>query len=223
MNNNQLVEFSDLMDSVMPVYRMEVSAATKKIWWALLVKFELQDVAQAFAEHLRVNSNTITPADIIKQLDRIRPDGRLGVEEAWAMMARDESETVVVTEEMMEAMRFAQPLLNEGDQIGARMAFKEAYLYIVDTNRRTGVVPRWFPSIGTDKESRDKAVSEAVRLGRLPASHAIGLMAPDKVPTMLEMAGEKALALEYKPSSNSDIADRIAALYGALSRKSVQT
>jgi len=221
MIERDVVAFAELMDAALPVYRMECSTATKKLWWNLLSPYQIEVVAQAFAEHLRANGDTITPNHIIKQVERICPDGRLGVEEAWAMMARDESETVVVTEEMMEAMRFAQPLLNEGDRIGARMAFKEAYLLIVDNNRRTGVAPKWFPSIGTDKESREKAISEAVRLGRLPTSHAIGLMAPDKVSEMLEMAGESTLALQYKKPSSDDVAEKIAAAKAALIRKMV--
>jgi hypothetical protein len=213
MNDNQKQKFSDLMDAVMPVYRMETSTATKKLWWGLLVGYDLDDVAQGFAEHLKAvpPHNTITPAHVIQQIDRIRPDGRLGVEEAWSMVARDESATSVVTSEMMEALRFAQPLLNEGDSIGARMAFKEAYKHIVDDARRAGKKPQWFVSMGSDKNGRDAPIAEAVRLGRLGVEHAIGLIAPEQVHSMLEAAGESKLALEYKQPEAEEFRMRIEA------------
>jgi hypothetical protein len=114
------------------------------------------------------------------------------------MIPRDEYASAVMTEEMADAMRIAKPLLDEGDQVAARMTFKEAYTRIVDANKRNGIKPRWFPSLGHDKEGREPAIAEAVRLGRMGAQHAISLSAPDKVASMLQLAGETTLALEHK-------------------------
>lgn len=203
MNENQKQEFSDLMDATMPVYRMEASTATKKLWWGLLCGYELGDIAQGFAEHMRAvpPHNTITPAHVIQQIDKIRPDGRPGADEAWAMIPMDEYASAVMTQEMADALHIAQPLLDAGDKIAARMSFKEAYNRIVDANKRNGVKPSWFPSLGRDKEGREAMLAEAVRLGRLSADHAIGLIAPDKVAPMLQSAGKETLALEYKMPS----------------------
>lgn len=127
----------------------------------------------------------LTYGAIKSAIERINPDGRPGADEAWAMIPRDEFTSAVMTEEMAEALHIAQPLLDEGDQVAARMAFKEAYARIVDANKRNGIKPKWFPSLGHDKEGREVVLVEAVRLGRLGVEHAAKLLPPDKKQTLL--------------------------------------
>jgi hypothetical protein len=188
MNNNQRKEFSDLMDSVMPIYRMEASSATKTLWWNLLAGYELPDVANAFAEYLRSNKFAPTPADIVAMVDKLKPDGRPGADEAWSMIPRDEYASAVLNEEMMAALGIAQPLLNEGDQVAARMAFKEAYTRLVDSSKRAGTPVRWFPSLGDDKNGRESVLIEAVRLGRLPRSQVVELLPYANIPEQTQVA-----------------------------------
>jgi hypothetical protein len=207
MNNSDADAFSKLLDAVFPIYRMEASTGTKKLWWNLLLGYPITDVAHAFEEHLRTNKFAPTPADIVSIIGKLRPDGRLGADEAWAMIPRDEYKSVVMTDEMAEALRFAQPLLDEGDQVAARMAFKEAYTTIVDEHKRANTKPRWFPSLGQDKEGRESVLAEAVRLGRLSAEQAMGLLPPEKIVQMLESAGRNDLALEHKPSDEIALAN----------------
>lgn len=143
-----------------------------------------QDLAQYPAEvtiaalaNLRKEKNArFSTGAVIEQIERIQPDGRPGADEAWAMIPRDEYTSAVMTTEMAEALGIAQPLLNEGDQVAARMAFKEAYTSLVDEAKRAGKAPEWFPSLGHDPRGREAVLEEAVRLGRLPASQAAGLL-----------------------------------------------
>lgn len=95
--------------------------------------------------------------------------------EAWAMAlaARDEANTVVWTEQIAEAMGIAQPVLDLGDETGARMAFREAYDRILRERRQP---PRWFASLGSDPGRRAAALDSAVRSGRLTERHAAGLL-----------------------------------------------
>lgn len=107
----------------------------------------------------------LTLADIIARLD----DGRPGPDEAWAMIPRSESETVVWTGEMAQALSVAQPLLDAGDQVAARMAFREAYARLVTQARADRLPVRWMPSLGHDRDGREQKLREAVHLGRLHA------------------------------------------------------
>lgn len=100
--------------------------------------------------------------------DRI-DDGRPGVEQAWAMLPRDEHASVVWTEDMREAWAAALPLLVDGDRIAARMAFKEAYTARVTQARAERRPVCWGASLGMDRHARGAVVAEAVRLGRLSA------------------------------------------------------
>lgn len=111
-------------------------------------------------------------AAVISRID----DGRPGPEEAWAMLPQDESATVVWTEEMCQAWGAALPLLRDGDKIGARMAFKEAYAKKVMDARDQRRPAKWTASLGDDKSGREPALKAAVEKGRLSAPHVRALL-----------------------------------------------
>ena len=127
--------------------------------------------------NLRREQGKFTLGAIIKNIELLQPDGRLGAEEAWALYPHNEADSAVITDEMAQAMQAAQPLLQEGDKIAARMSFKEAYNRITTQNKMNGVKPKWFLSLGHRKEGRDIVIAEAVRLGRLTQDHAITIAA----------------------------------------------
>ena len=128
--------------------------------------------------NVRKTSRFFNLAVIIEELEKLNPDGRLGSDEAWALYPHNEASSAVITDEMAAAMQVAYPLLQEGDNVGARMSFKEAYNRIVNQNKMNGIAPKWFPSLGTDKDSRQLVIDEAVRLGRLTQDHALSLLPP---------------------------------------------
>jgi hypothetical protein len=108
----------------------------------------------------------LTVQDVVSRLE----DGRPGPEEAWATVPKSEAETVVWTDEMAVALRVAQPLLDAGDRVGARMAFKEAYQQEVARARDAGRAVKWQISLGHDREGREAALLQAVEQGRVAFS-----------------------------------------------------
>lgn len=140
----------------------------------------------------------LTIADVISRID----DGRPGAEEAWAMIPRDEATSVVWSEEMAQAYGKAAPLLDEGDKIGARMAFKEAYAKLVAEARDRKAPPKWTPSLGDDVNGRQLALIDAVRANRMGIDHATSLLAayPDLQEGLLRLAGPKNHPLLAAPS-----------------------
>ena len=130
-----------------------------------------------------------TPSDVIAQIDgRKADDGRPGADEGWAIAvrARDESATVVWTEELAQAWGVARSVIDLGDEVGARVAFREAYERLVTEARRAGVAPRWTASLGTDPGQRVATVREAVAAGRIGHSALPALEAPKRDPAALE-------------------------------------
>jgi hypothetical protein len=155
------------------------------VWWTKLEAFPIEAVAAAFSKHLDVSEFAPTPAAILKHLPR-ESDGRPGADEAWAiaLRSRDERDTVVWTEEIAEAFEAAKPVL-DGDEIGARMAFRDAYTRICERNRVANQSAKWVVSQGFDAARREEVVSQAVRAGRLSLTHAIAavpLLAGDSHP-----------------------------------------
>jgi hypothetical protein len=197
----------------------EISPAAAMVTAQDLSQYPHDVVMQAMANLRRDAKARFSTGAIIEQIEKLQPDGRQGADEAWAMIPMDEYTSAVMTQEMAEAMHIAQPLLDAGDKIAARMSFKEAYNRIVESNKRNGVKPSWFPSLGQDKEGRDTVLAEAVRLGRIGVDHAIGLLPPEKIAPMLQSAGKENLALEYKLPSTEETMGRIQAMKDALKSK----
>lgn len=144
------------------------SEAAARVFVDDLARFPESAVIGALARCRREVKGILTVQDVVSRLD----DGRPGVEEAWAMMPFDESQSVVWSDEMAQAFGVARGLLDDGDRVAARMAFKESYLRLVASARDAGRPVNWTPSLGFDKNARDAVLTEAVEHGRLAYEHA---------------------------------------------------
>lgn len=124
---------------------------------------------------VRRECRRLTVADVVDRMQSA--DGRPGADEAWAtaMLALDEAETVVWTQEASQAFEVARPLLEIHDKTGARMAFRDAYERITRDNRASGIKARWIASLGWDAERRTTVLTAAVEAGE---SYARGLLPP---------------------------------------------
>jgi hypothetical protein len=117
----------------------------------------------------------LTTQDVTSRID----DGRPGVEQAWAMMPHDEDTSVVWSDEMAEAHGTARPLLEQGDRVGARMAFKETYAKLVSDARDQRKPANWSPSFGNDMLGRQRALIEAVNHKRMDVERALTMLPPE--------------------------------------------
>lgn len=212
MQNTDMAQFGTMLDAVCSLLSRgayQPSPTNTALYFRSLAKFSLAEVRAAFDAHVADPQRgrfVPVPADILAQLEGIAAqDGRPGVEEAWALAMRstDEGDTIVWTSEVAEAMGICSPILSAGDEVGARMAFKEAYARIIDGARRARIAPQWTPSIGHDPERRESAIAAAVKAGQLstnefaalpaPRGHIPLLAAPERGIPAEALAGLKAL------------------------------
>ena len=152
------------------------------MFFRALSAHSLPDVQRGFDAHVKdpeAGRYQPVPSHILAQIEgRMADDGRPGPAEAWAKSVRaaDEGATVVWTEEMAQAWGVAAPLMANGDDVGACMAFRESYSRMVDEARRARRVAVWSASLGFDADRRKEALSDA----RLPAPDLLALAAPVK-------------------------------------------
>lgn len=137
-----------------------------------LSSFDEKAVLKALSKCRREIKGRLTLAEIITRID----DGRPGAEEAWAMLPRDEGTTVVWTEEMCQAWATVQTLVDDGEVVAARMAFKEAYSRLVNEAREARTPAKWTVSLGHDVAGRKTVLLMAVAKRRLTAEHACSLI-----------------------------------------------
>lgn len=151
-----------------------------------LSQYPERQVIKALARCRKEVRGLLTVSDVVSRLE----DGRPGVEEAWAMLPRNEASSCVWTAEMREAYAVAAPLIAEGDEIAARMAFKEVYTRELIQAREEARPADWQPSLGTDPRGREAAINAAVEKGRISATHAAGLLpAPESYAATSVVAG----------------------------------
>lgn len=144
-----------------------------------LSAYPKEQVLKALERCRREVRGLLTVADVINRMS----DGRPAPDEAWAIALRglDEAETVVWTAEIQAALAAAQPVLDLGDEIGARMAFKDAYARLVAEARDARRPANWSASLGWNVERRIKVIDDGVRAGLLSAPAVAGLLPPPQV------------------------------------------
>ena len=181
MDKRDYDTFCQLIDAAYEMHFKTLSPKAKALFFSALQGYPLGEVRLALSGHVadRVNGRfPPQPAHLAAQIDAMHGgDGRPGPEEAWAMavLAGDEGRTVVWTTEMRDAFALCRPLLARGDEIGARMAFKDAYVRLCAEAQQAGRGTAWEASLGWDMAQRGAALGEAVRRGRL-AQDAVALM-----------------------------------------------
>lgn len=155
----------------------------KAVWAETLGALSRDDLAAGVAGCMEREWPPTLPefVKLCRQARSDKPGGHPTANEAWALVlaSADESDTVVWTEQIAEAAGIARPVLDAGDEVGARMAFRDAYDRIL---RERPESPRWFASLGSDAGRRAAAIDKAVRAGLLTQHHAAGLLPAPKDP-----------------------------------------
>lgn len=172
LSSDDVAELAAALCATAETLGQTLSASAAELMAEDLAEHPMQAIAGALKACRRELTGKLTLAAILQRVQST--DGRLERDEAWsiALTSADERETVVLTDEIAEAMSVARPVLDAGDKVGARMAFLAAYDRLVADARRAAVPARWSVSLGHDPELRARAIEQAVSLKRLPADEA---------------------------------------------------
>jgi hypothetical protein len=214
MDARQKPEFLKMLAKLMGSYGKPLpEAGLLSAWWEDLEPFPLPVVAMAFSQYRDENGEFApVPAGIAKRCKLM--DGRPTDEEAWAiaLTSRNEEDTVVWTAEAAEAFGICSPILALGDEVGARMAFKDAYNRLVSMARASGKPVAWNASLGWDVRKREAAIARASVAGLLSAPVAQALlpnysgagMQEEKSPEGLEKLKEELAKLQAGWALNAE-------------------
>lgn len=177
-------QFAKLMDQAYALHMKTLPLEAKMIFFKAMEPYPLEVVSRALTATIRDPQRgqyPPKPADLIAQIQGVAgDDGRPGAEEAWAiaLTSRDESDTVVWTQETAEAFAICSPIMELGDEVGARMAFKEAYQRLTSQSRNANIPVQWSASLGWNLERRTTVLTKAATAGLLAAPVVAGLLPP---------------------------------------------
>jgi hypothetical protein len=170
-----------------------------EIWWKALCNYPDGAVMAAAERHIMSSKFKPQLADIKEYCDAQISGQWLGPDEAWALMPKSESDSAMLTDEIAQAIAAATPLLEMGDKVAARMAFKDAYTRLVEAAKIAGRQPRYFPSFGEDRAGRVQMLANAVQRGQVTIDRAIEWQ-PEQATDIVRMAGVKSHPLLAAPS-----------------------
>ena len=182
-----------------------------------LAEYPAQAVERALSRARREVTGRLTLAAILSRLE----DGHPGPEAAWAMCPKSEGDSAVWTDEVASAFDACRHLLADGETTAARMAFREVYAAAVSEARADRKFPKWWVSLGHDREGRIAAVMSAVEAGRITTGSARVLLPPEAhgyataERRLIAIEGEKPRAL---PTGDEPTADEIQALTARIGR-----
>lgn len=164
-------EFLAIVGGLLELYGQQASRTKVNIYWSVLGQYSIPSLRSAANAWVRKSEFMPKPADLIKMIGGIC--NHLSADEAWAIaiLASDEKNTVIWTNEIAKAWSLAEIVYNNGDHIGARRTFIEAYDRAVNEALMYGKPVEAFVSLGSDKERRTDAINRAVFTG---------LLTPDK-------------------------------------------
>ncbi|RUQ35260.1 MAG: hypothetical protein EKK71_13370 [Candidatus Competibacteraceae bacterium] len=217
MNSTDRIGFATHILAIAEIYGKALSPAAIDVYWSALQGYPLAEVQRAVEQHVQdaeAGRFFPKPADLIGQIQRnAGDDGHPEPNEAWGILLRligDERETGVLTDEMRAGWAACQPVLDLGDEVGARMAFLEVYSRRVHEARQRGQPARWTVTLGTDPALRDARLTEAVEARRIGVDQAQALL-PGPAPASLDQV---AGLLEGPTASEQDrgTAERLRAL-----------
>lgn len=162
-----------------------VTIDTVRIWLRLLPDVPISHVERAIEIWSRdaEQRHPPTPADVLALVRRQSGSHWPAADEAWAIALRasDEGATVVWFDELAEAWGVAKTVLDAGDEIGARMAFRESYKRLLAAAQAANRKPRAWVSLGHDLDRREPAITHAVQIGLLTQGQARRYLPRDEI------------------------------------------
>lgn len=168
-------------------------------WMRALSQFPAGSVTRSVENFMRTSQFKPQLADIVKGCEAQVTGGWLSADEAWARMPKSEADSAMMTNEISEAMAAASPLLEQGDRVAARMAFKAAYERLVELAKVECRQPLYFASFGTEKSQHGAMLANAVQAGQLSLDRAVELR-PEFGADIVAMVGVKNHPLLAVPS-----------------------
>lgn len=165
MNELDKKRFMAALNGLGIAFKITVTDEQLRLFWSMFNEYSIDEFERACFQFLKRGKFFPAPSELLELIPSSKAKEHVSADEAWAivMASMDEYETVVMTKEIAEARGIALDVYNNGDKIGARMAFKDAYTRIISTAQEAN----WFVSRGFDKSRVESAVQKALQLGRL--------------------------------------------------------
>lgn len=198
----------DLMGKT-PAARV-ISPGAQALFFNSVKHYTLEQVSAALAAHCQEGTFTPVPADVKTQIEKHQAVLWVCGNEAWAGVPKLESDCGVLNQVTAAALAVVQDMIDDGDMIGARVAFIKAYearveKAKVDPDPAQRAPISWVSGGNHPQRDQDAygerqmVLEHAQAAGLLPAPPRAALPEPVRIATPGAKPDLKALLLSLKP------------------------
>lgn len=166
--------------AVFPQWKVDPSISA--VWYNEIGEIQSEDFFLAVRSIMKKSCSPFPPGVFeIKHEALPQEQTRPTSEIAWgiALKASNESDSVLWTDDIAQAMEACRYQLQAGDKIAARMAFKEKYEQLVSAAEKRGESVKWWVTFGFDKSRRTGVVEEGLRQGLISPQQAQAILPPE--------------------------------------------
>lgn len=213
MGNRDFAEFLEVMRDARDTIGQgdQYTEGALDLMFAALADLSLSQIKQALVDHIndKINGKWRPNASYIRaQVERRTGAQWLGANEAWGRISKPgtavkftrkddwgrditvrdygaaEPAPCVMNQQMADALLIAQPDIDAGDMVAARVIFISTYERLVEVEKVAGRAPLYWVSPGGSFEEQAAVREEGIRLGllkdtwKLPAAPQLGHSTP---------------------------------------------
>lgn len=218
-------DFDVALSAALSVYdKPPVDEDVFKIWMSVLGQYSLEQVRKALRAHVSSSRFAPKPVDIVDMIHK--QDGHLSADEAWPQVikAADENVSLIWTDEMQQAWFHCKPIFDAGDEVGARMAFRQLYTRLLEDARMKGVPAKPFPTLGFDVDSRVEVIQKAESMGLITheqAQRQLPSPQPDEGDEVLRIGSD--MQLSVSKNAPPEVKSRFRQVYEDACKKTAES
>lgn len=192
-----------------------------EMWMRELARYPAGTVQRSAENFIRTSKFKPQLSEIVRGCEAQTPTLWLTGDEAWARMPKTEAESAILCQETAEALALAMPLLLAGEESAARLAFRGAYVRLVERAKIEGRAPKYFLAQGTDRRNTADVLVQAVAAGQIEARQAAAIL-PMEVERIAQAAGPAGRSLLGSPTPNAIGREKAKALLLSLNVKKIE-
>ena len=174
----KLINLMELKKLIEPVARSQKQAfdpsILQSVWYPPLCDYTCDEIAYGIQQELKTSKFNMKPAGII---DHLRKGlGHPPAHVAWSYCLHDHISSGWITDTIIAAYGMCEESYRDGDKIGAKQIFLQAYDQQVSIAEAASIPAKWFWSGVSEGLQKTEASIKLVNLGHMPKSRAVAVI-----------------------------------------------
>ncbi len=178
----RLINRAELRELIEPVAKSQRlpfdPSILESVWYPTLCDYTRDEIFYGIQETLKTSQYNLKPQAIIEHLKKGM--GHPPAQIAWSYCLQGEESSGWITDTIASAYGMCQESHDDGDKIGAKQIFIQAYEQQVSIAESTKTPAKWFWSGACSGLEKMESSIKLVNLGHMPKSRAVAVIFADE-------------------------------------------